>query len=176
MRSRAQKVGRRAKQNSSLVSWRLNGGSRICQVRCPGPAVLFLTEIRKDIREADLTQLLAPFFAILRSPLSTGPISSAALASLHSFFVSGLITEDSPSITAALSELSSTIAHCKFEASDSSGDEVVLLRIMTVIQDSLCGSVGHGLGDIEVCEMLETVLTTCCQMRLSGKHTINGPN
>lgn len=65
-------------------------------------------------------------------------------------------------------DLSSTVSHCKFEASDSAGDEVVLLKIMTVIQDCLCGSVGGGLGDIEVCEMLETVLTTCCQMRLSG--------
>ena len=39
---------------------------------------------------------------------------------------------------------------------------------MTVIQDCMCGSVGEQLGDVEVCEMLETVLTTCCQMRLSG--------
>ncbi|KAF8810722.1 Sec7 domain-containing protein [Phlegmacium glaucopus] len=121
----------------------------------------------EDIRQADLTDLLAPFFAILRSPLSTGPITSSALSALHSFFACGLFSPDSPSIDAALNELSSTISHCKFEASDSSGDEVVLLRIMTVIQDCLCGSVGRGLGDIEVCEMLETVLTTCCQMRLS---------
>jgi golgi-specific brefeldin A-resistance guanine nucleotide exchange factor 1 len=127
----------------------------------------FLTFI--DIQQADLTDLLAPFFAILRSPLSTGPITSSALSALHSFFACGLFSPDSPSIDAALNELSSTISHCKFEASDSSGDEVVLLRIMTVIQDCLCGSVGRALGDIEVCEMLETVLTTCCQMRLSGK-------
>jgi brefeldin A-resistance guanine nucleotide exchange factor 1 len=41
---------------------------------------------------------------------------------------------------------------------------------MTVIQDCMCSnSIGRQLGDIEVCEMLETVLTTCCQMRLSGK-------
>ena len=127
----------------------------------------FLTFV--DIRQADLTDLLAPFFAILRSPLSTGPITSSALSALHSFFACGLFSPDSPSIDAVLNELSSTISHCKFEASDSSGDEVVLLRIMTVIQDCLCGSVGRGLGDIEVCEMLETVLTTCCQMRLSGE-------
>ena len=125
-----------------------------------------------DIQQADLTDLLAPFFAILRSPLSTGPITSSALSALHSFFACGLISPDSPSIDATLNELSSTISHCKFEASDSSGDEVVLLKIMTVIQDCLCGSVGRGLGDIEVCEMLETVLTTCCQMRLSGKLSI----
>ncbi|KAF9532355.1 Sec7-domain-containing protein [Crepidotus variabilis] len=120
-----------------------------------------------DVRQVDLPELLAPFFAILRSPLSTGPITSAALSSLHSFFVCGLISPESHSLEAALIELSSTISHCKFEASDSSGDEVVLLRIMTVIQDCLCGTAGSGLGDIEVCEMLETVLTTCCQMRLS---------
>lgn len=39
---------------------------------------------------------------------------------------------------------------------------------MTVIQDCMCSPMGDNLGDIEVCEMLETVLTTCCQMRLSG--------
>ncbi|KAJ7871479.1 hypothetical protein B0H14DRAFT_2724284 [Mycena olivaceomarginata] len=83
------------------------------------------------------------------------------------FFVCGLISSQSRSLETALVELSSTVSHCKFEASDSSGDEVVLLRIMTVIHDCLCGGVGGGLGDIEVCEMLETVLTTCCQMRLS---------
>ncbi len=60
------------------------------------------------------------------------------------------------------------MSRCKFEASDSSGDEVTLLKIMAVIQDCMCGSIGDTLGDVEVCEMLETVLTTCCQMRLSG--------
>ena len=122
-----------------------------------------------DIDTVPLSTLLAPFFAIIRSPLSTGPITSAALSSLHGFFVCGLISPKSISLEQALTELSSTVSHCKFEASDSSGDEVVLLKIMTVIQDCMCGyGVGDLLGDVEVCEMLETVLTTCCQMRLSG--------
>jgi brefeldin A-resistance guanine nucleotide exchange factor 1 len=127
---------------------------------------------RVDIESVPLPDLLAPFFAIIRSPLSTGPITSAALSSLHSFFVCGLITTSSISLDGALVELSSTVSHCKFEASDSSGDEVVLLKIMSVIQDCMCGSAGGSLGDIEVCEMLETVLTTCCQMRLSGQSSV----
>jgi brefeldin A-resistance guanine nucleotide exchange factor 1 len=121
----------------------------------------------------DLAILLAPFFAIIRSPLSTGPITSTALSSLHGIFVCGLIHPSSPNLEQALLDLSSTVSHCKFEASDSSGDEVVLLKILTLIQDCLCGSVGKTLGDIEVCEMLETVLTTCCQMRLSGKQSVD---
>ncbi|TFK25038.1 Sec7 domain-containing protein [Coprinopsis marcescibilis] len=120
-----------------------------------------------DIESLDLATLLGPFFAIIRSPLSTGPITSSALSALHSFFISGIISTKSPLLEQVLVELSNTISHCRFEASDSSGDEVVLLRIMTVIQDCLCNPVGSVLGDIEVCEMLETVLTTCCQMRLS---------
>ncbi|KAF8644147.1 hypothetical protein AX16_008674 [Volvariella volvacea WC 439] len=120
-----------------------------------------------DVESLPLPTLLAPFFSIIRSPLSTGPITSAALSALHSFFVCGLISPSSISLGEALVELSSTVAHCKFEASDSSSDEVVLLKIMTVIHDCLCGSVGEHLGDVEICEMLETVLTTCCQMRLS---------
>jgi golgi-specific brefeldin A-resistance guanine nucleotide exchange factor 1 len=122
-----------------------------------------------DIGELELGTLLSPFFAIIRSPLSTGPITSAALSALHSFFVSGIISPSAPQVDALLAELSNTIAHCKFEASDSSSDEVVLFKIMTVIQDCLCGSVGTMLGDVEVCELLETVLTTCCQIRLSGE-------
>lgn len=123
-----------------------------------------------DIMTLPLPSLLSPFFAMIKSPFSTGPITSAALSSLHSFFVCGLISSQSLSLEAALAELSNTVSHCKFEASDSSGDEVVLFKILTVIHDCLCVSnVGNLLGDVEVCEMLETVLTTCCQMRLSGK-------
>ncbi|KAJ3556534.1 hypothetical protein NM688_g1976 [Phlebia brevispora] len=121
----------------------------------------------KELRTLPLTSLLGPFFAIIRSPLSTGPITSAALTSLHNFFQCNLICPGAIALEPALSELSNTVSRCKFEASDSSGDEVTLLKIMTVIQDCMCGSVGENLGDIEICEMLETVLTTCCQMRLS---------
>ncbi|KAG6869073.1 hypothetical protein C0993_003393 [Termitomyces sp. T159_Od127] len=120
-----------------------------------------------DITTIGLPTILAPFFALIKSPLSTGPITSAALSALHRLFVCGFISPTSIALEHALVELSSTVSHCKFEASDTSGDEVVLLKIMAIIEDCLCGDVGRVLGDIEVCEMLETVLTTCCQIRLS---------
>ncbi|KAF9262202.1 Sec7-domain-containing protein [Marasmius fiardii PR-910] len=131
-------------------------------------------DLKRDLRDVEdldtvpLPNILSPFFSIIRSSLSTGPITSAALSALHAFFVSGVISSSSLELELALSELSHTVSHCKFEASDSSGDEVVILKIMTVIQDCLCGSsIGGLMSDVEICEMLETVLTTCCQMRLS---------
>ncbi|KIK63700.1 hypothetical protein GYMLUDRAFT_221940 [Collybiopsis luxurians FD-317 M1] len=131
-------------------------------------------DLKKTVRDVEelsslpLPTILSPFFEIIRSPLSTGPITSAALSALHNFFVCGIISSKSNTLDLALVELSTTVARCKFEPSDSSGDEVVLLKILTVIHDCLCEyDVGSVLGDVEVCEMLETVLTTCCQMRLS---------
>ncbi|KAI0709041.1 Sec7-domain-containing protein [Earliella scabrosa] len=121
----------------------------------------------EDIHSLPLSTLISPFLAIIRSPLSTGPITSASLTALHNFFLCGLFYPQAASLPGSLAELSSALSSCKFEASDSSGDEVTLLKIMTVIQDAMCGTVGPLLGDIEICEMLETVLTTSCQMRLS---------
>ncbi|KAF8522156.1 hypothetical protein BU17DRAFT_45284 [Hysterangium stoloniferum] len=130
-------------------------------------------ELKREMRDAEdilhvsLSTILAPFLALIRSSLSTGPITSAALMSLHAFFVSGLIRPSSPDVGPALAALSNTVANCKFEASDSAGDEAVLLRIISVIKEAICGNVGATLGDVEICEMLETVLTISCQMRAS---------
>ncbi|KIO27117.1 hypothetical protein M407DRAFT_73603 [Tulasnella calospora MUT 4182] len=122
-----------------------------------------------DILSIPLPIVLAPFLALIRSPLSTGPITATALAAIHNFFTAGLINEHSKDTQRGLGELSNSLAHCKFEATDSSGDEVVLMRIVNVIDTCQTSVVGNLLGDVELCEMLETVLTICCQMRLSGQ-------
>ncbi|KAG8844780.1 GDP/GTP exchange factor for ARF, partial [Serendipita sp. 405] len=130
-------------------------------------------QLKRDVRAAStdlltmpLPTILAPFLALIRSPISTAPITSAALSSIRSFFCCGLISPSSPDLRPALSELSNTISHCKFDAGGNNADEGVILRIMSVVKECICSPVGAILGDIEVCEMLETVLTTCCQVRL----------
>ncbi|KAJ6525107.1 hypothetical protein DFH09DRAFT_1264292 [Mycena vulgaris] len=140
----------------SNVGLRLSNSSQsVRRVSREAYLMLGFEELKRTVRDVEdimklpLPTMLAPFFAIIR------------------FFACGIISSRSRSIEAALIELSSSVSHCKFEASDSSGDEVVLLRIVTVIHDCTCGEVGDRLGDAEVCEMLENVLTTCCQMRLT---------
>ena len=63
--------------------------------------------------------------------------------------------------------LSTAITHCRFEASDSAADEVVLLRILRLMEGMLSGPGGELLSDESVCEMMETGLSMCCQSRLS---------
>jgi hypothetical protein len=126
-----------------------------------------------------LAILVAPFLSLIRSPLTTGPITSHALTALLSLLqifppASSIDEQSSQDLISALSEISSAVTSCKFEASDSQGDEVVLLKMLGVIGVVVdrYGGGGAGsvfLGDKEVCEMLETGLGMCCQMRLSGE-------
>ncbi|KAI4211594.1 MAG: hypothetical protein LQ351_005635 [Letrouitia transgressa] len=63
--------------------------------------------------------------------------------------------------------LSAAVTHCRFQASDSAADETVLLRILRIMEGMLSGPGGELLGDESVCEMMETGLSMCCQVRLS---------
>lgn len=74
---------------------------------------------------------------------------------------------ESPRIALAMQLLASAITHCRFEGSDSAHDEVVLLRILHLMDKMLHGPWGNLLADESVCEMMETGLSMCCQHRLS---------
>ncbi|KAH9817046.1 hypothetical protein DFH28DRAFT_167972 [Melampsora americana] len=128
-----------------------------------------MMELREcqDITQLDAVTLLSPFLAVIRSSETTGPITAIALSSIDKFLTYSLIHLNSPSLALAMSQVSSAGTHCRFEASDSVSDEVVLLKILDVLRNALTGPVGHILTDEAVCEMMETGLSMCCQMRLS---------
>jgi brefeldin A-resistance guanine nucleotide exchange factor 1 len=63
--------------------------------------------------------------------------------------------------------LASAITHCRFEASDSAADEIVLLRILKLMEGMISGPGGDILSDESVCGMMECGLSMCCQARLS---------
>lgn len=118
----------------------------------------------------DAVALLHPFLEVIRSPETSGPITAAALASIDKFISYSILSPASPNLSAAMVQLSSAGTHCKFEASDSVSDEVVLLRILDLLRTLLTGPLSGVLSDESVCEMMETGLSMCCQMRLSGMY------
>ncbi|GAA5889769.1 hypothetical protein JCM6882_004317 [Rhodosporidiobolus microsporus] len=115
----------------------------------------------------DAVTLLHPFLEVVRSPETSGPITATALSSIDKFITYSVLSPSSPNLALAMAQLSSAGTHCKFEASDSVSDEVVLLKILDVLRNALTGRLGSVLSDESVCEMMETGLSMCCQMRLS---------
>ncbi|KAL9030960.1 MAG: hypothetical protein Q9196_000981 [Gyalolechia fulgens] len=120
-----------------------------------------------DIRTFDIPALLHPFLQIIRSSSTSASITSLALVAITKFFAYNLISRDSPRLALGMQLLSAAITHCRFEASDSAADETVLLRILKLMEGIISGPGGDLLGDESVCEMMETGLSMCCQIRLS---------
>ncbi|BFZ56646.1 GDP/GTP exchange factor for ARF [Savitreella phatthalungensis] len=137
------------------------------------PLLIGFTRLRQDLiglrdfHEYDTTKLLSPFLEVVKSSHTSGAVTSLALNSISKFFSYRLIHKGSLRLADAMKQLSSAITHCRFEASDSGQDEIVLLRILLLMQEMMLGCGGHMLGDESICEMMETGLSMCCQMRLS---------
>ena len=121
----------------------------------------------KDIRTFDTPALLHPFLQVIRSSSTSAPITSLALVAITKFFAYDIISRNSPRLSMAMQLLSAATTHCRFEATDSSADEIVLLRILKLMEGMLSRPEGELLGDESVCEMMETGLSMCCQVRLS---------
>ncbi|KAH8708485.1 hypothetical protein GQ44DRAFT_830770 [Phaeosphaeriaceae sp. PMI808] len=121
----------------------------------------------KDIKTFDTPSMLHPFLQVIRSSSTSAPITSLALIAITKFLSYRVIDYGSPRLPEAMQQLSSAITHCRFEASDSAADEIVLLRILKLMEGMISGPGGEVLGDESVCEMMETGLSMCCQARLS---------
>ncbi|KAL0073779.1 hypothetical protein J3Q64DRAFT_1649624 [Phycomyces blakesleeanus] len=128
---------------------------------------LFTKLYSSYVRDMDTLTLVTPFLDVVRSGNTTGSIAGTALGSIEKFLHYGIIGLQSPNIGTAMNALAKAATRCKFEASDAASDELVLLRMLQLLQMILTSECGQVLSDEAVCEMMETGLSMCCQMRLS---------
>ncbi|KAF9199600.1 GDP/GTP exchange factor for ARF [Haplosporangium sp. Z 27] len=117
--------------------------------------------------DMDAVALLDPFLEVVQSGDTNGPITGAALSSIEKFLLYKIINKDSPNVAHAMQRLAVAATHCKFVASDSVSDEIVLLKILQVLRIALTSGPGEYLSDESVCSMIETGLSMCCQLQLS---------
>ncbi|KAI9725231.1 MAG: GDP/GTP exchange factor for ARF [Chrysothrix sp. TS-e1954] len=121
----------------------------------------------KDIHTVSAATILHPFLQIIRSSSTSAPITSLALIAITKFFAYNIISKDSPELPLAMQRLSSAVTHCRFEATDSATDEIFLFRILKLMEGMITGPGGDVIGDESMCEMMETGISMCCQVRLS---------
>jgi brefeldin A-resistance guanine nucleotide exchange factor 1 len=140
--------------------------------------------------------LINPFLALIRSPLTSGPITALALTSLHSLLLSLLppylsqaptTIQPSTPLQIALAHVSATLSSCRFPSSSPQQDELVQLRLLRVTEvllipmpcsQSLEASFASSskastwvtyldhMSDESVCELLEAGLALLARARL----------
>ncbi|KAJ2804661.1 GDP/GTP exchange factor for ARF [Coemansia guatemalensis] len=120
-----------------------------------------------DPHKMSLQSIVDPFMLVIRDPETTGPITRCALVSVQRFINHGIVDLSSASAVPALLDMAQAVTHCRFEATDAASDEAVLMQILNVLGALVLSDGGHHLNDVTVCEIMETVLSMSCQMRLS---------
>ncbi|OCF55504.1 Sec7 domain-containing protein [Kwoniella mangroviensis CBS 10435] len=143
----------------------------------------------KDITALSPLDICAPFLALIRSPLTSGPITSLSLSSLNSIILSILplyLTPPSLEITPltplqlSLTHITSALSQCRFPSSSPQQDELVLIKLLKVIDSLIApipvptpteglkgiGNMLDHMGDESVCELLEVGLGMLARSRL----------
>jgi brefeldin A-resistance guanine nucleotide exchange factor 1 len=147
--------------------------------------------VPSEITDVSPLDILAPFLALIRSPLTSGPITSLALTALNSicFNILPLYLPASPEdlssdlftapprpqtgLQLGLAATTSALARCRFPSSSPAQDELVLSRLLRVTETIISGPLERELTDEGVCEMLEVGLGMGGRARLGGQSPIH---
>ena len=108
----------------------------------------------------DAEILLAPFIDTLRSPNLTGAIVDSILLAIDQFLRVGVITIKSPNASKAMSNMIEAVAKCRFETSDISQDEVVLVHMLDLFRSSVILPIGKVLSDNDIWKIFDTVFNS----------------
>eukprot|EP00127_Corallochytrium_limacisporum_P003297 Clim_evm146s147 gene=Clim_evmTU146s147 len=123
-----------------------------------------------NVQDIGLIAVLQPFVEVIRSEFTAGPSTGCALGSIDKFISYGLL--DLPDISVAdvadaVQLIADGVTHTRFQATDVSSDEVVLLKILKVLRNLLLSHNGSFLTDMAVCELMQTCFRICFQTKLS---------
>ena len=83
-----------------------------------------------DIREVDCVMYILPFYQIIVSSKTNGPLTSAALSSLAKFALYGFLSRGFPRVEEGMDLLASSISNCVFEETDWESDELILMKLL----------------------------------------------
>lgn len=125
----------------------------------------------RDLSDLDTVDWLKPFLDIIVTPETSGPITGGALGSISKFLLYEFVRPEKRGGGVRADEGANRIAfivcRCRFEATDTDGDEVVSMKIVQVLVDLMRCSAGALLTDHSVYEICLACLGICSQARLS---------
>jgi hypothetical protein len=104
----------------------------------------------------EILDVLKPFFEIIKSEDSNGPITGIALQSVEKFLKFPIVHINTNGAKGILEEIVDTLKHCQFEVSNSSFDEQVLIKICQVFGTCISCDVGSLLDEKKTFEIIKS--------------------
>ncbi|CDK24878.1 unnamed protein product [Kuraishia capsulata CBS 1993] len=124
-----------------------------------------LVSSAKSLESIDSLTLLQPFLVVIRSPVTSAHVTTLALNSISRFLRYNIINENLASIEQTLPQIVSSLSHCKFEGVDQSQDEVLLMKVLTLIE----AFVKSDMCDLLPDEAMYEAITTCFSLSINSR-------
>lgn len=119
----------------------------------------------RDITLVDIITLLQPFLVVIKSPSTSCHITNLAISSLAKFLHYGIISANQTNIVQALSQIVSTLAHCRFEGADQTQDDLLLVKIIQLLESI----VASPLGDLLTDDSMYEIISTCFSLAINTR-------
>ncbi|KAF0700826.1 Aste57867_8677 [Aphanomyces stellatus] len=120
-----------------------------------------------DLSDVDTLNVLEPFVHVVESEKTSGIITGAAISSLNKFLLYGLIPPDGLRATEAINRIALCVSRCRFEETHRDIDEMVLMKLLELLEFCLRCEAGPLISGDNVWKMVHTCYSICIQPRAS---------
>lgn len=121
----------------------------------------------KDLSSVDSLTLLQPFMLTIESSSMSGTVTALALNTVSKLLHYKIVTCDSANFPFALVQLTTSLTHCRFEASDQNTDDSVLLKVIRLLETIVVSPLSSLLPNAVMSEIIHTCLSLACNKRRS---------
>ncbi|QPG73474.1 hypothetical protein FOA43_000785 [Brettanomyces nanus] len=123
-----------------------------------------LSEI-ESIEDVDILTLLQPFLLLIKSPKISCYITGAAVNSLNMFLKYDIVNKNRENIYQCITQSVSALSHCRFEGSDQTQDDILLVKIIQLLEQIALSELGDYLRDDSMYEIISTCLSVAINTR-----------
>ncbi|PNW80894.1 hypothetical protein CHLRE_07g334100v5 [Chlamydomonas reinhardtii] len=109
----------------------------------------------QDWRDVDPMIYLSPFLNLIKASDVSGPITGAAAVALQRILESNLLAPGTRNVEQAINQIVEDATQCKFESTNNSSDEIVLLNIVQVLGQAVNSAAGCFLTDESICKAVQ---------------------
>lgn len=120
-----------------------------------------------DVEKVDSLTVLQPFLMAIESSTTSGKVTAMALGAVTKFLDYGIVSFRLKNLQGLLIQLVSSLTHCRFEASDQSTDDSVLLKVLRLLEKIIDLDLLTLLPNSVVSEVIQTCLSLACNKRRS---------
>lgn len=121
----------------------------------------------KALHEVDLLTLMQPFMLTIESSSTSSSVTALALNTVSKALQYEILSRNAPNFATTLVQLTTSLTHCRFEASDQNTDDLLLLKVLSLLETIVVSPVSELLPNAVMSEVIHTCLCLACNKRRS---------